>query len=313
VTAPDLTEDKAGLLSPKQLALLDSLHRTRSVTRTAEQLVQTQSTVSILLARLRKQLGDPLFVRTPEGMQPTPRADALISAIRDVLDRLRDISTAAAGFDPGGSQREFRIFMTDASHMTLLPRLFSHVRSLAPSVRLEAVPFDRNMVQALQSGDSDLALGLLPEFEAGFYRQKLYGQDWICLSNSGHPRIGQRFTLKHYLAEGHVGIASGTGPLVDEALKRRGLKREVQLKLPGFLGLAGILAASDLVATLPRHIGETLARAAGLRVLACPLKISPVNVNQYWHARYHNDSANRWLRGICMELFSQAGVRRRPN
>ena len=101
--------------------------------------------------------------------------------------------------------------------------------------------------------------------------------------------------------------------MVDEVLRSRGLKREVQLKLPGFLGLAGILSASDLVATLPRHIGTTLARAAGLRVLRCPVKIPPVNVNQYWHARYHADTANRWLRGICVELFSPSGVRTRPS
>jgi DNA-binding transcriptional LysR family regulator len=298
------------LLNPKLLLLLDSLYRTRSVTRTSEALGQTQSTVSILLARLRKQLQDPLFVRTPEGMQPTPRADAMIPTVREVLDRLRQLSIMGASFDPEVSRREFRIFMTDASHLTLLPRLFSHVRSLAPAVRLEAVPFDAKMVQAMQSGECDLALGLLPEFEAGFYQQTLYGQDWICLVNSGQSRIGERFTLKSYLAEGHVGIASGTGPMVDAALSTKGLKREVHLKLPGFLGLAGILSATDLVATLPRHIGTTLARAAGLRVL-CPVKIPHVSVNQYWHVRYHNDAANRWLRSICMELFSQAGIRKR--
>lgn len=51
------------------------------------------------------------------------------------------------------------------------------------------------------------------------------------------------------------------------------------------------------------RIGETLARAAGLRVLACPSEIPGFTVKQYWHARSHHDSANRWLRGICAELF----------
>ena len=77
------------------------------------------------------------------------------------------------------------------------------------------------------------------------------------------------------------------------------------LELPGFLGLAAILSTNDLIATLPRHIGETLARAAGLRVLACPLAIPSFTVKQYWHARYHHDAGNRWLRGLCAELFMQ--------
>ncbi len=296
----------AGLLDIKLLRLLDLLYTTRSVTRAAEQLGQSQPTVSIWLARLRKQLGDPLFVRTPEGMQPTPRTDALIATAREVLEGLRRLSESESRFDPATARREFRIFMTDASHVTLLPRLFSHVRALAPQVRLEAASIDARMVPALQSGEGDLALGLVPGLEAGFYLQTLFGQDWVCLCNARHPRIGATFTLGDYVAEAHIGIVSGTGyQLLDGALKSQGIARRVLLELPGFLGLAAILSTSDLVATLPRQIGETLARAAGLRVLECPVAIPSFTVKQYWHARYHHDAANRWLRGICAELFLQ--------
>ena len=110
------------------------------------------------------------------------------------------------------------------------------------------------------------------------------------------------------MAEAHIGIVSGTGyQLLDGALKAQGIERRVLLELPGFLGLAAILSTNDLVATLPRHIGETLARAAGLRELACPLKIPSFTVKQYWHARYHHDAGNRWLRGICADLFLDPG------
>lgn len=292
------------LLDIKLLRLLDLLHTTRSVTRAAERLGQSQPTVSIWLARLRKALGDPLFVRTPEGMLPTPRTDALIGTVREVLEGLRRLSEAESRFDPATSQRGFRIFMTDASHITLLPRLFSHVRALAPDVRLEAATIDARMVPALQSGEGDLALGLVPGLEAGFYQQTLFGQDWICLCNARHPRIGETFTLADYVAEAHIGIVSGTGyQLLDGALKSQGIERRVLLELPGFLGLSAILSTSDLVATLPRQIGETLARAAGLRVLACPVVIPSFTVKQYWHTRYHHDAGSRWLRTICASLF----------
>ncbi len=241
-------------------------------------------------------------------MQPTPRTDGLIATVREVLEGLRRLSESEAVFDPASSQREFRIFMTDASHVTLLPRLFSHVRALAPQVRLEAATIDASLVPALQSGEADLALGLVRGLEAGqeagFYQQSLFGQDWICLCNARHPRIGSTFTLQDYLAESHIGIVSGTGyQLLDSTLKALGVERRVLLELPGFLGLAAILSNNDLVATLPRHIGETLAQAAGLRVLVCPLPIPPFTVKQYWYARYHHDAASRWLRGVCAELF----------
>ena len=290
----------------KLLRLLDSLYATRSVTRTAEQIALSQPTVSIGLARLRKMLSDPLFVRTSEGMQPTPRTEDLMPAVRQVLAGMSQLISSASQFDAATSERTFRIFMTDASHITLMPRLFAHVHALAPGIRLEAATIGPQMASELQSGEADLALGLIPGLEAGFYQQALFDQDWICLANPRHPRLGAKLTLKTYLSEAHVGIVSGTGAtLLDNALHRAGQQRQVQLALPGFLGLPAILQGSDLIATLPRHIGETLAHSAGLRVLPCPLPIDGFTVKQYWHTRFHHDPANTWLRGICSSLFLQ--------
>jgi DNA-binding transcriptional LysR family regulator len=296
----------------KLLRLFEVLYSTRSVTRTAEALGQTQPTVSIGLARLRREFDDPLFVRTPAGMQPTPRADALIDTVREVLAAMRRLAETGSSFEPARAQREFRIFMTDASHITLLPQLFSHVRALAPGVWLEAAAIGPHMAEALQSGEADLALGLIPGLEAGFYQQALYDQDWVCLANARHPRAGKSFTLKAYQQESHVEIVSGTGQLVlERALSEHGVVRPIALKLPGFLGLPAILSTTDLVATLPRHIGETLAQGGALQVLRCPVPIPGFTVKQHWHARYHHDAASRWLRQVCAELFMRPQQPRR--
>ena len=296
------------LLDIKLLRLLDQLYTTRSVTRSAEALGQSQPTVSIWLGKLRQQLGDPLFVRTPEGMLPTPRTDALMGTVREVLAGLLRLSQTPAPFEAATAQRRFSICMTDASHITLLPRLLSHVRALAPGVRLAASGIDNHLAQALQTGEADLALGFLPWLDAGFYQQTLYAQDWICLANAQHPRVidatPAHWNLAVYQAEAHIGISAGTGyQLLDTAVAAQHLTRNIRLELPGFLGLAAILSTCDLIATLPRHIGETLARAAGLQVLPCPFALPGFTVKQFWHARYHHDAGNRWLRGICAELF----------
>ncbi|MBT9474504.1 LysR family transcriptional regulator [Polaromonas sp.] len=302
------------LLDIKLLRLLDQLYTTRSVTRSAEALGQSQPTVSIWLARLRAQLGDPLFVRTAGGMLPTPRTDALIGTVREVLDGLQRLSQAGAGFEPATAQRRFSICMTDASHITLLPRLLAHVRAVAPGVSLQASRIDAQLAQALQSGEADLAVGFLPWLDTGFYQQTLYAQDWICLANAQHPRVrgaGEKhWNLAVYQQEAHISISSGTGhQLLESAVAAQQITRQLRLELPGFLGLSAILSTSDLIATLPRHIGETLAHAAGpngLQVLPCPFGIPGFTVKQYWHARYHHDAASRWLRGVCAELFMKS-------
>ena len=300
------THGDAALLDVKLLRLFELLYTTRSVTRAAERLGQSQPTVSIWLARLRRELRDPLFVRTPDGMQPTPRADALIGTVRAALDALRRLSAWEPEFDPATARRRFRICMTDASHVTLLPRLLGHLRAQAPKMRLDAAQIDAQTARLLQSGEADLALGYIPDLEAGFYQQTLYAQDWVCLANPRHPRVVEGLTLQQYGEEGHIGIASGTGHrLLDEALLRERIERRVVLELPGFLGLGAIVLASDLIATLPRHTGETLAVTNALKVYPCPVPVPPFTVNQHWHARYHHDAGSRWLRSVCADLFQK--------
>jgi len=297
----------ANLPDLKLLQLFDTLYDTRSVTRAADQLGQSQPTISIWLKQLRGHLGDPLFVRTGSGMSATPRADALIAPCREILESIRRLSERDAGFDPATAKRRFRVCMTDASHVTILPRLLAHLRVQAPGIRLEAAKIDGNTERALESGEADLAIGYVPWLAGGIYQQQLFEQDWVCLSNASHPRVRMRLTLKQYRSESHVLIAAGTGAqLLELALGRERIDRQVSLVLPGFLGLGSIVRTTDLIATLPRHIGTTLADASGLRLHECPFPVDRFFVRQHWHLRYHQDAGNRWLRGVVATIFGSA-------
>ena len=296
-----------GELDVKWLRLFEQIHETRSVTRSAEALGQSQPTVSIWLGKLRQRLGDPLFVRTADGMLPTPRAQALVAPVREALRALREIAEPPAAFDPRSSTRPWRICMTDASHATVLPRLLATLRAHAPRAPVTAVRIDSETEAALQSGAADLAVGYIPWLDTGFYQQALFTQDWICVAAPDHPRIGSSLSLRAYREVAHVVTAAGTGAAdLEAALLRARVERRVMLSLPGFLGLAAIVSTSDLVATLPRQIGELLARNAGLRVHACPFAVPSFTVKQYWHARFHQDPANRWLREQVAGLLSAA-------
>lgn len=296
--------DPSSLLDPKLLTLFELLCSTRSVTRAAEALGQSQPTVSAWLARLRALLQDPLFVRTAHGMQPTPRAEALREPVREALQNLRRISAPADAFDPARARRSFRICMTDASHITLLPRLLRRLRAEAPRIRVDAAPINDHTPHDLEAGRADLALGIVPGLESGFYQQVFYAQDFVCLASPRHAGLQDGLSLERYGAAAHVEVLSGKShALLEEALKAQRVHREVLLQLPGFLGLATVVADTDLLATVPRQIGETLARQGGLRLLPCPVAVPDFTVKQYWHARAHHDPASRWLRGTCAALY----------
>jgi DNA-binding transcriptional LysR family regulator len=296
-------------LEPRWLALFDELHRTRSLSRAAERLGVAQPTASIWLAMLRKRLADPLFVRTSTGMQPTPRADALVGTVREALALLRRVAAGDAPFVPAASQRSFRIAMTDASHVTLLPRLLARVRALAPAVRLEVTPISTAASRMLESGEVDLALGYIPDIAPGFHEQPLYEQTFVCLVGARHPRIGQRLTLAAYRREEHVGILSAASyPMLQRELARRRVHRRVVLELPGFLGVAAIVSSTDLIATVPSMIGEALAAGGLVRALPVPVPMPAFLVKAYWHARLQHDAAHRWLRSQCAELFARRNM-----
>ena len=290
----------------RMLVLFDEIYRTQSMTRAAERLDLSQPTASIWLAKLRREWRDPLFVRTSSGMQPTPRADALIGPAREALALLRRLAGEEPVFEPAAANRSFRICMTDASHITLLPQILKHVRSVAPDIRLDVAPISSGTGHLLETGEADLALGFIPGLEAGFHESRLYRQDFVCLVNARHPRIAGTFTARAYKDEAHIGILSSASyPMLQESLKGQGIQRRVQLELPGFLGLAAIVSSTDLIATVPRTIGETLAKMAPISVFPCPVKVPTFMVSQYWHARYHHDPGVRWLRGLCAKLFAR--------
>jgi len=243
-------------------------------------------------------------------MLPTPRAEALIGTARQALEMLRRLAELRTDFDPATAKRRFVICMTDASHITLLPAILAHVRRVAPGIRIEAAQIGGDTPRMLQSGEADLALGYISDLDAGHFQQALFPQDWVCLSNAKHARIRDRITARDFRREAHVLIRSGTGhQLLADAVREQRMVLDVALELPGFLGLPAIVGTTDLIATLPRHIGETLAHYYGLRVLDCPLAIAGFTVKQYWHARFHHDPASQWLRDVCCELFQQREVR----
>ncbi|PHP67717.1 LysR family transcriptional regulator [Zhengella mangrovi] len=302
--------DLSRMLDVRSLLLFEAIFAEGSVSRAAGKLGLSQPTVSIGLARLREHFGDELFVRAAGGVVATPLAEQVIWPVRDALRAIEDVSGLRSTFDPATAQRTFRIAMTDASHIALMPKIYGQVHQVAPGIRLEATGIDQTLAGRLQSGEADLAIGLVQGLETGFYQQALYAQDWICLTGDTHHLGSQPMTLDDYQAGEHVAIKGGTGQgLLDRTIASGGIRRAVKLRLPGFLGLSAILNSTGLIATLPRHIGETLAEASGLRVHECPFEIEGFMVRQHWHARFHDDPANRWIRNVCTTLFSGRGGR----
>lgn len=293
------------------LGVFVEVYKTQSVSRAAEHLGIAQASASIALAKLRRHFGDRLFVRTSNGMEPTPRAQSLYPDLLEALQRIARARGARSAFDPGDAQRVFRIGMTDISEIVLLPRLVNRLQQAAPGVVVEAEKTSPDSRRRLESGETDLAVGFTPDLEAGFYQQALFAQDFVCLASADHPRVRAKLGRRAFSAEGHIVVtASGTGhAIVDKVLAKHRVARRVVLRVPSFLGVARIVAQTELLVIVPRLLGDAVAMQERVQRLEPPVPLPSYKVKQHWHERFNADAGNIWLRRTMAELFSAASTR----
>ena len=287
------------------LAVIKELHRTRSVSQVAERLELTQSAISMSLAKLRKYFNDPLFVRTSQGMEPTPRAIQIIRILGQAENLLLTAFDQSVLFCPQTSDRVFRIQSTDTAQVTLAPRLMCHLREAAPSVRIDLQRIGSDTPKLLESGELDLAIGFLPPMGAGYCHQRLFNERFVCATRSGHPRIGETLTLEEFEAENHLAITTldtGHG-VVEKILDLKKVHRRVALEVPSFLGIAAILEVNDYLVILPEQLAQHLMASGAIKVFPLPFDMQGYPVMQHWHERYSQDASSRWLRNVMANLF----------
>lgn len=288
------------------LLIFDEIYKTKNVTRAADNLGLPQSSVSLGLGKLREHFDDRLFSRTAKGMEPTPRAENAIEDVRRAIQALQHALADQPVFDPAGSSREFRICMTDISEIVLVPRLLNHLREHGPGIRVDISKISPDSPAELADGRVDLAVGFMPHLEAGFYQQVLFDQHFVCLVSNRHPRVQDSLDLEALQREHHVLVrSSGTGhAIVDKTLAAEGVERRVALQLPSFLGVARIVAQTELLAIVPYRYGASMVASEDVRMLPVPVELPSFQVKQHWHERYHADASNRWLRQVIADLFA---------
>jgi len=267
-----------------------------------------QPTVSRCMIRLRKKFGDALFVRTRAGMEPTPLALAVSDAVEEIVRIYTVQLSDPRKFDSTISRREFAIAASDVGHLLVLPRLFAEVGQKAPTVRFTAAPLSaRPLIEELQSGAVDVAVGGFPNLSAGVLEQTLYKEEYVCLVRKDHPFIGRRMTLAQFKRSEHMVVSTRTLGHIHQKIEKRLLEMcspdRVRITSHSFIVSALMVESTDLVLTVPSAVASLLSARSGLRTLSPPTTLPGFEVKQYWHERFHKDSGNQWLRHTIASLF----------
>ena len=297
------------------LVTFQQLFRDRRVSVAAASLGLSQPAVSNALKRLRRMLGDELFVRSSRGMIPTPLAEQLAGPIGKALVSIHNLLNQQATFEADTSTRNFTIALADIGEVHFLPPLMEVLGRVAPRVTISTVRNTApNLREDMAAGKVDLAVGSILGLKADFFQRRLFPQRYVCMFRSGHALDKPKITAAEFAAVEHVVvIAAGTGhQRMNEMLDRAGLRSTVGLRVPHFVAVADIVCTRDLVATVPEEFAQRGAAFFGLKYVSHPIKLPEIQINLYWHARYHRDPANQWLRTLFIDTFSGYHVEKAP-
>jgi DNA-binding transcriptional LysR family regulator len=290
------------------LVVFDAIIQEKTLTRAGHRLGMSQPAVSHALARLRHMLKDDLFVRTPDGMSPTPRAERMAGPARAALHELQ-MTLEADEFDAPRASRDFIVAVNNCAARAVIPALVRRIAKLAPSVVLDVRPIGlRNVLDQLDGGEIELALTALIDGGDRFKCVGLLDDEYAVILSDDHPLAAALdLSIEDFAALPHIDVTSSGDDthFVDDMLVERGLARVVVAKLP-LHSLVSVLVGSQALAVVPRRVAADLVAVCPLMMLPLPFPSPRISLSMIWHRRLDNHPAHRWLRGTLRDAVSGA-------
>jgi DNA-binding transcriptional LysR family regulator len=297
---------KLGALDLNLLVVFDAIMRDRSVTRAGQRLGLSQPAMSHALTRLRHMLKDELFVRSPNGMMPTPRAEELATPIRIALDGLEQ-SLEPVQFEPSKATVTFRIAVDNYAAIVLVAPIAAHIARNAPGVTLDFRPSGTlNVLEQLDRSELHLAIGPSGVQGERFSRRRLLQDQFVVVHRKGHPAArAQEFATEKLITLPQLEISSAQfGPDFVEAGPGRSKPISKSAMRAPFLSAAQILATSDLVSVLPLNVAKTMTRSHPLVFQRLSRSPKPIEAAMIWLRRLDNQPAHAWLRDVISRITS---------
>jgi len=283
------------------LVAFDALLAERSVTKAAARVGLGQSAMSHNLARLRQLFDDELFVRSPEGMRPTPRALALADRVRVTLSDIEALVTRADEFDPANTERTFRIALPDSVEMLIGAKLLAMGCEEAPGIRFRFYSTDeRQLLDEIDADNIDLGIGIgtFPDGQVHHKHRLLVTDTYLCMFNAKKVGLKPPISLEDYVRLPHVltSLRKGERGVVDDALEKIALSRKVALTTSRFVAVPFLVAGAPVVTTMHARLARIFARELGLVLSRVPVELPEVTISMLWHASYDGDPGHEWLR-----------------
>jgi len=290
--------DMLARLDLNLLLIFEAIYAEGGVTRAAARLKLTQPAVSQSLAKLRQGLGDELFVRDGNRLNPTPYARAIFPRIQGGLRDMERALGSGRSFDPTSARRRFTIGLRHAAESACFPRIAEHIRRSAPHVELAAIHFSRgDLAAALLRGDVDAAFDIGCLEDPALASRPVLTDEFTVLMRADHPAVQSPWTLDAYIALDHIVASPQTNAVgaEDVALALLGRARTVKIHCQHAWTACRIVARTHMACTLPSLYAASVCADLPLTLERLPFPVELGALNLYWVHAFETDPAIAWL------------------
>lgn len=313
---PD-TQNLSQRLSRVNLNLLVAFHalyQERHLTRAAARISLSQPAMSHALKKLRGQFDDELFIKTSEGMQPSPLASRLYLRIETGLLQLDEAIASSHSFHPEKEVREFRIGVMDFMINELAPYLVNAVKEQAPGISFNIlyakISNPEMAYRLLQEQELDLAITQFEYLPQGSCFERLYEDKLVCVGDESVYGDKPALSKAEFLSPPHVALSHREDEpiLVNKKLATLGLTRKVVVKTPYIATLPFILAGTNMITVINQYAADLICPSSTLRTYQVPIDFEPLHVCQIWEARKNDDPGIHWLRTVIRNCMQEKGL-----
>lgn len=270
---------------------------TRSVTVAADILGVTQPTVSYSLAKLRRLLGDPLFVRAPGGLVPTAEAERLYRSVADAVNSLDAAFVPRVPFDPE-SAPTLTLSLSDLGEVTVLPLIVAELSKRTTRFDLRVTAFELDAAaDELIRGVTDVVIASPLLNSPRLDRTVLFSEGYVGMVAANHPRIaGRAPTHDDLVGERLVVVDGSTGHEEPRrAIAELGLEQRIALRVTRFATLPYVVQSSELVAIVPDLVAVQMAQSTPVSTFELPWPLGRVEVAAYTRRTPAASPAQRWF------------------
>ncbi|RPA30892.1 LysR family transcriptional regulator [Shewanella frigidimarina] len=302
-------DNKLPMLDLNLLRVFCTVCQHSSITRAAEQLGLTQSSVSNAINRLKHALACELFIRVGRGIEPTAIGTHIFNTVQPMLDTIEQALMGIKAFDPSTSKRVFTIYANEAVIDLLQPQLDNALAHLSVRVVLRNSPvFEAEQFQDLQMQKVDLVIDIVPPKLKMFSCQKVAQERIVCVVRQGHPVIKNHLSRDDYFAAEHVMYRFHRDNMrVADIIANAPLpQRTLYSEQSSLLSMLSLISKSNAIGIAPYIFTQNYAELFKLTLLELPFETRLIDLYSIWPTKHALDKSCIWLRKTIVELIEKA-------